>query len=253
MSLAELAFLLLFLVLLLSFLRIKDLGDQNKFLKGVAGKEAVLLAEVDKLKEKVRNLESGLKECKEMHKVLTTDPELPNDWQELVEGYRRLQADQEKTERLYEELEEEHEELKKAHEKLKRKNESLKGRLQNCLRGKNNNGLDHPPCWADSSTGATQYLYRVTVDEGSVTVEPNWPPSRNSEAEASAMILQGLGQEMGMAEFSAKMAPILDWSKREDPECRHFVRIRDRAVSKQAYKNGRLMIEDYFYKYEERR
>jgi hypothetical protein len=49
------------------------------------------------------------------------------------------------------------------------------------------------------------------------------------------------------------MRPILEDSKRQDPECRHTVFIVDEAVSKDAYKTKRLMTEDYFYKYESRR
>lgn len=237
MSLAELAFLLLFLVLLLSFFKLNAQALENEDLARLVGREKDLASDVDQLKAEVGELLSRVEECEKMSEVLKQDESLPDTWQELVESQRRLQ--------------EENRDLKEREEAERRERDNLRNQVKN-LQRQGGNGLDHPPCWANSA-GVAEYLYRVTVEEGSVTVSPVWPVSRAEEARDSPMIQRGAGEKITMAEFRARMALILEWSKSRDPECRHFVRIRDRAVSKKAYKERRLMIEDYFYKYEERR
>ena len=57
------------------------------------------------------------------------------------------------------------------------------------------------------------------------------------------------GQGLTYAELRRRALPILRWSQRQDPPCRHFVRILDRVDGgKNAFKAGMLTVEGYFYK-----
>jgi hypothetical protein len=57
------------------------------------------------------------------------------------------------------------------------------------------------------------------------------------------------GQGLTYHEFSRRALPILRWSQRQEPGCRHFVRILDRVDGgKDAFKAGLLTVERYFYK-----
>ena len=258
-SLAELAFILLFLVLLLSLVKSNLQAEELEGFKENTSKDKVqLIAEKKICEEENMRLASQLQDFEDFKKALEDDQRLPSNWTALVQGYKACK-DSERSAGVIEEenrqLEDEVSALEAQKEDLKRQVDNLQGQLLNCQRRCENagNGLDHPPCWADVNTGKAQYLYRVTVKEDSIRVEPRWPASREKEAVGSAIIQSGLGDGLSNAQFRAKMRPILEDSKRQDPECRHTVFIVDEAVSKDAYKTKRLMTEDYFYKYESRR
>ena len=49
------------------------------------------------------------------------------------------------------------------------------------------------------------------------------------------------------------MQPILDWSKKQDPECRHFVYLTTAVGDADARDNARKFVEGFFYKLEVKR
>ena len=53
-----------------------------------------------------------------------------------------------------------------------RDQQNLRGQLHFLQQQLKGNGLDHPPCWADPETGAIQYLYRITIHEHTLRIEP---------------------------------------------------------------------------------
>jgi hypothetical protein len=111
-------------------------------------------------------------------------------------------------------------------------------------------GMDHPPCWLDPATRKVEYLLEVEVGEEALQVRPAWPARRDAEARALPAVARLLGSAgVGPQAFSAEAAPLLAWCRQQEPECRHYVRVRDRAVSKQAFKAGLLAVESAFYKY----
>lgn len=90
----------------------------------------------------------------------------------------------------------------------------------------------------------------MEVGEDALRVRPAWPARRDAEARelpGVARLLAGGG--LGPPAFSAEAAPLLAWYRQQQPECRHYARVRDRAVSKQAFKQGLLAVESAFYKY----
>ena len=133
-------------------------------------------------------------------------------------------------------------------ESVQKDRELLKGRvtyMQNRLRG---NGLDHPPCWANSKTGAIEYLLTITLFEQKMSITAAWPKHREKDSELIPGLQQLVGKSVTQAQFKQQVQPIFSWSKAH--ECRHFVQIiDDQETSKEAFKQQLFAIEAYFYKY----
>jgi hypothetical protein len=113
------------------------------------------------------------------------------------------------------------------------------------LRGR---GLDHPPCWADPG-GGIEYAFEVVIHTDMVDVSNIWPARRDAAARGIPEMLQLEGSALSYPEFSRRALPILQHSRQQDPECRHFVRILDRVDGgKDPFKDGLLTVERFFYK-----
>lgn len=108
------------------------------------------------------------------------------------------------------------------------------------------NGLVHPPCWADTKTGSIEFMFDVTIQEDSVVFARGWPESRNEQVIADPLILSVIGEYKINTEHLAKTRPIFEDSVKNN--CRHFVRVSDKAISKDAFKKHLLAIEQHFYK-----
>lgn len=108
------------------------------------------------------------------------------------------------------------------------------------------NGLVHPPCWADAQTGAVEFMFDVTILEDGVVFSRGWPDSRHEQAMADPVIQSVIGEYKLNSEHLAKTRSIFNDSVKNG--CRHFVRVSDQAVSKDAFKKHLLAIEQHFYK-----
>jgi len=112
------------------------------------------------------------------------------------------------------------------------------------------NGLDHRPCWTNPNSGAIEYLFRITIFEDYLQIEPAWPEHRNDKLISQTKTWNFKNRRFTPPEFKRLATPILSRSKQQRPECRHFVRIHDHSsTSKSAFKKHLRMIENYFYKY----
>lgn len=119
-------------------------------------------------------------------------------------------------------------------------NANLRRRL-----GEEGNGLDHPPCWADE-LGNIQYVYAITINESSMMVERAWPEVLQSRVDSMPFIAAAIGQYETKRSFWRSTNELYQDSVAN--ECRHFVRIDDQAISKDAFKSYLLAIERHFYK-----
>jgi hypothetical protein len=110
-------------------------------------------------------------------------------------------------------------------------------------------GFGPPPCWLDPKSGEVEYIFNVTILEQGLAIKPTWPASRHE----AAMLIPGIRDwpagDISLDEFSLRAAPVLKWCKSQNPKCRLYVRIYDRAVSKESFKRHLLGVEDYFYKW----
>lgn len=113
-------------------------------------------------------------------------------------------------------------------------------------------GRDYPPCWADAD-GKVQFLFAVEMRPDGLGLAPAWPASREAEARAIPGVADLLAHPVGYADFAARTHPVLDWSKRRDPECRHYVQLRSTLTDAVREDRARWLVEDVFYKVEARR
>ncbi len=134
--------------------------------------------------------------------------------------------------------------LAKAHADV----ENVRGQAENCFSRMAKAGFGIPPCWATRG-GKIEYLYTVTISDTGLLVIPSWPEHRQKDVDAIPGATSLPGEHLTLAEFDRRAAPILRWSEDHDPECRHYVWIRDAATTKLAFKRQLLGVEAYFYKY----
>lgn len=135
-----------------------------------------------------------------------------------------------------------------------KENADLRGQMANVRRRLNavGRGLDHPPCWADEA-GNIEYLFNVELREGTAIVTPAWSDHRQQDAEQLPGVSELIAGPVDFDRFRASSRPILDISKRQDPECRHFVVIDNTIEARIEADQARWMVEEFFYKREARR
>lgn len=269
MTLNELAFMMFFLLMLLSTAALRNRTVQ---LEQEMRKNSELKQDVTRIQ---KNLDESFKRLQLLESAISHIAGLgPNPTQEeLDQAFTKLQAienvDQVTTEnaRLKESLRQ----MKQLQNQLsqidpvatpaqtlaslieksrsaQRDRQNLRGQLQYLQQQLKGNGLDHPPCWADPETGAIQYLYKITIHEQTVSVEPAWPDNRDSDIRSIPGALDLAGKSLDLETFKTKADPVFQWSKAH--ECRHFVRIYDEpSTSKRGFKTALLTIESVFYKY----
>lgn len=134
------------------------------------------------------------------------------------------------------------EDLKSELDNSKGQNKNMRERLN-----KLGNGLVYPPCWANVETGAIEYIYNVTIKENSIVVSNGWPDSREGIARKTPYITSALGEYAVNSNFLIATQALFDESRKN--KCRHFVRVIDEAISKDAFKKQLLTVEHHFYKY----
>jgi hypothetical protein len=111
-------------------------------------------------------------------------------------------------------------------------------------------GTQFPPCWADEVTGKPEYIFDVSITSAGIVIRDNAIPHR--AAEEAQLPIKGIdfGRTLSAASFTAETRPLLDWSSRQDPVCRFFVRLYDLTgpAEKTTFKNGLRTVEGHFYK-----
>lgn len=139
-------------------------------------------------------------------------------------------------------------------EALKKDNADLRGQLAYMSKIINSKGgLDHAPCWANEN-GKIEYLFNIQTQNAGFVVSKGWLPHREQSANDLPGIEQALsGGAMSASSFAAKMQPILLWSKKQDPECRHFVSLSTTISDADSRDKARKHVEGFFYKFESSR
>ena len=139
----------------------------------------------------------------------------------------------------------------KSVEAVLKENADLRGQMVN-MRNRFNavgRGLDHPPCWADEA-GKIEYLFNVELRLGVAIVTPAWPERRRQDAEKLPGVAELTTGPVNAERFRSASQSILDISKRQDPECRHFVVINNTIETRREADQARWMVESFFYKRE---
>jgi len=113
-------------------------------------------------------------------------------------------------------------------------------------------GRDYPPCWANES-GKVEFLFAIELLPDFITVTQAWPIKREADAKALPGITTALAQAHSYSSLPAAIQGIFNWSRTQDPECRHYVQIKSSIPDAVKSDRARLMVENYFYKVEARR
>lgn len=138
-------------------------------------------------------------------------------------------------------------------EQARKENAGLRGQvafLRNRLDARG--GRDYPPCWADEA-GKVEFLFAIELRPDAVVIAKAWPSTREADAMALPGVAEALAQSHAFNAFRAAVQPVFSWSKKQDPECRHYVQLRSTISDAVQSDRARLMVENYFYKVELRR
>ncbi len=237
----------------------KELSNQTK-----------LIAENEKLKGEVEAYEVN-------EKLLKMDEEFKVQLSRK-ESILKLLKDINSTEQLktiftdLETLQKESAQLKVSEQRLKRENvllektlkelsslskeellyaqEILKGQVSYLTRRLNmGGGSELPPCWANRKSGKAEYLFTVILGEYAIRVEPKWPKYRSKELQKYGSLERLFYVDLSVDEFLQMTKPI--YKDAEKKECKHYLYIFDDALTKDGYKEKRLQLENYYYKYED--
>lgn len=255
MTLTELAFILFFLLLLLtSLILLRNQGDLEKMV------DQARLAVV-----REEELRAALASANQTAAEWISEEPGRDDFIELVRNHKQLEeqlkVQNETATKLREQLEES--ELQRAAtEKSLGPLEDKNARLEILIAKSNPEGFDFPPCWPRLRAAKNQpanaaafsirkwtaeYIYRVTIWNQAIDVEPAWPDTRTEEVleipGAGALI----GDQIELFEFEEKSKVLKAWA--DSNECRHYVIIDDCTTEKPAYKHNMDLVETYFYKH----
>jgi len=274
LTLTELAFILFFILLFFSILAIKEkVEDIDKLReevesykkvfeetpefnkKTIEGKAKWLkeLVEKDKLNIKYQELVENHKALNDSYKKIVqaipglkdkTEAEKAKWLKELVEK-SNLDA---KNQALNKELAKIKGKLEKFEKEMKLKNEQIAS-LEKKIKGLTGNR--HPACWQDKKAKKPEFIYDIVLSENGITTHRGYKKYLEKEFQKIPGGKDIIGKTVSLKEFKKKTRSVFNWSvKTAKPECRHFVRIFDETISKEAYKIPLRGIEHYFFKKE---
>lgn len=136
---------------------------------------------------------------------------------------------------------------------IRKENSDLRGQVAFLKRRLDaRGGRDYPPCWADEN-GKVEFLFAIELRSDSVRLTPAWPAKREADAQALPGITAALAEAHAYSRFPAAIMGAFNWSKAQDPECRHYVQLKSSIQDAVQSDRARLMVENYFYKVEMRR
>lgn len=137
--------------------------------------------------------------------------------------------------------------------RLENDNTNLQGQIEYLKRMCENkgNGLECPPCWADSK-GKPEYIFDVALTSVGLIIHDRKLTHRQQEQEKLPLGDLIYDTEITPQSFSDQLLPLFLHSQQKD--CRFFVRAYDLtgADEKSIYKKHMRALETRFYKYEVR-
>ncbi len=125
----------------------------------------------------------------------------------------------------------------------------LKGQVSYLTRRLNmGGGNELPPCWANKKSGKAEYIFSVTIGEDALKVSPRWPKYRAKEVRKYRLSIKLFDQNVSVDSFLTLTQKI--YKDADKNECKHYLYLYDAAETKSGYKDKRLKLENYYYKYE---
>ncbi len=125
----------------------------------------------------------------------------------------------------------------------------LKGQVSYLTRRLNmGGGNELPPCWANKKSGKAEYIFTVTIGEKALKVSPRWPKYRNKEVRKYHLSRKLFDHNISVNDFLHLTKKV--YKDADKNECKHYLYLFDEAQTKNGYKDKRLKLENYYYKYE---
>jgi len=125
----------------------------------------------------------------------------------------------------------------------------LKGQVSYLTRRLNmGGGNELPPCWANKKSGKAEYIFTVTIGENALKISPRWPKYRSKEMKKYRVSKRLYSNNISVDTFLALTNKI--YKDADKNECKHYLYLFDEAETKHGYKDKRLKLENYYYKYE---
>jgi hypothetical protein len=250
LTMAEIALLIIFILLLIFTSMLKKEQKLNEVIKkheeaiGIISKFIVkedntINDELVKASEKLPQL---LKKVEEKDLKKTTEEILPEILERAIDKLV-----------LAKDLEKNNDDLsiEKKYEKLLEEKQELNSKLSN-LEGQNKNllkqckGIGFPPCWANLS-GSPEYIFNLYLRDDGILIHDNKLPHRQTDQEKLNLTRISFEKPLSPAQTIYQTQPLLEYGKQN--ECRFFVQIIDEtgADKKELYKNLRQAVEANFY------
>jgi hypothetical protein len=113
-------------------------------------------------------------------------------------------------------------------------------------------GLELRSCWSRTSA-RTVSVYRLTITDDGFIVDPKW--AGDGWPKEFSGVMSGFAQspiaphtEIARAAFHEAMMPYYEYGTSGTRNCRFFVDVVDGTTTKESWKSGLAMVEQYYYK-----
>lgn len=110
-------------------------------------------------------------------------------------------------------------------------------------------GIGAPLCWVGQG-GGREFLFSIAVlEEGTFLLTPIYPESREADIKSIGYGWGRLPRTLSVQQFKKEMQAFWDYGQK-NYGCRFFVKVQDKTKSKERWKYGLALVENYFYKQE---
>jgi predicted transcriptional regulator len=131
--------------------------------------------------------------------------------------------------------------------------ERLKGQLANAqIKLKRlGKGTEMPPCWADSTTGKLEYIFKIDLTPNGFIIHNEQVQNRINDQKLLPINMIQFDRNLSQQNFLSQTLPLNQWSRQNN--CRFFVKVKDEtpADQKNTYKAMLRTLESHFYKLEQ--
>lgn len=127
---------------------------------------------------------------------------------------------------------------------------TMHGQYKNLVKRADKQGIGSPLCWAEVG-GEIEYLFSIAIlESGMFHVTPIYPDYREPDLRTIGYTTSKEPRTLTESQFKARMQAFWDYGQRRPDDCRFFVKVQDKTQTKQRWKHGLALVENYFYKAE---
>ena len=234
-SLTEIMLLFVFVLLIISVIfhkRLDDYKSENMALVALLGNNVKHFNEMTKLKGELKDEDANdvimysNEVFEELNNIIKKKLDLKEEWSEF-ELYREYLQEHKNTASLIEKFNE-------TSNSLEQCKASVKNLQTRCGKG-------FPSCELHSN-GRQKYLFDLTLYEDSIYIK--YLIKKNEIQDTY------LDRNVPYANIQGLFEKYDNWSRKQEVECRFFVKVRDATKTKDSYKTALKIVERSFYKKE---